>query len=200
MNDTINYYNQHAGEYSESTLYADMNEHYSKFLSYMQEGSAILDAGCGSGRDSKYFLEHGYTVTAMDASKEMCREAEKNIGQKVLCLRFEELSFREEFDGIWACASLLHVPKSEMPAVLQKLYAALKENGILYASFKQGTEERTQGGRFFNDYKEESAAELFKEAGFEIAELYKTEDVRSNVPEQIWINILAKKNSKEQSL
>ena len=127
MNQTISYYDKHAEEFCQETKDADMRFCRDKFLDFLERRNDmqnikdnislnmhILDAGCGSGRDAKAFLDAGYQVTAMDASTKMCEEAEKRLNKQVLCLSFEELIFEREFDGIWACASLLHVPYKDI--------------------------------------------------------------------------------------
>ena len=131
------------------------------FLNLIPEGDHILDLGCGSGRDSRFFLDHGYTVTAVDASDELANLASEFIGKPVEKLSFQELDYSEAFNGIWACASLLHCPKSEMGGVMQRMIKALKTNGIIYMSFKHGTDERIdERGRFFNDYTETEMSKL----------------------------------------
>ncbi len=190
MDQTIEYYNEHAKEFCESTVDADMSACREKFTAYLPAGGHILDAGCGSGRDSKAFLEQGFIVTAIDASEEVCAEAEKLIHQPVLCLRFEDLQYEDEFDGIWACASLLHVSREEMGDVLVRLKKALKKNGILYASFKFGDQERVKDGRLFNDYDKASLKALMEGSGFEIRELFTTGDVREERADEKWINVI----------
>ncbi len=195
MNQTIDYYNNHARDFCDSTLHADMSDCRDRFTSYLPARAHILDAGCGSGRDSKAFKEEGFHVTAMDASWKLCEKAEKLLQQHVQCLTFEELSFADEFDGIWACASLLHVARTDMDDVLARLRKALKENGILYASFKYGRGERTAGGRFFNDYDEASLRETLERQKYGICELFLTEDVRRNRAGEQWVNVIAKKHA-----
>jgi SAM-dependent methyltransferase len=85
-----------------------------KFEAYISKSGRILDAGCGSGRDSHAFKQHGYSVVAFDASTEMCRMASKLIRQKVLLMRFDGMDFEDEFDGVWACSSLLHVSYEDL--------------------------------------------------------------------------------------
>ena len=190
MNDTINYYNDNAKEYFEFTLNADMSENYAKFLKYLSEGSYILDAGCGSGRDSKFFLSSGYKVKAIDASEELCALASNYIGQEVENIRFKDINFDEVFDGIWANASLLHVHKDEISEVIQKMRKALKEHGIFYASFKYGNTERIQGPRYYNDLDENSIKQLFSD--FNILELWLSDDAIPGRTER-WVNIIAEK-------
>ena len=138
----LSYYDENASAFCEGTRNADMSEMRGRFLRYLKPGTLILDAGCGSGRDSKFFMESGYRVVALDGSKEMCRQASAYLGQEVQCRRFEEIDEKEVYDGIWACASLLHVPYELLPKVIERLIAALVDGGVLYASFKYGEEER----------------------------------------------------------
>lgn len=160
-NKTIEYYNKHTREFIDRTIGSDMSFCQNKFINLLKPGSLILDAGCGSGRDSRFFLEQGFRVEAIDASTEMCRAAAEYIGQPVKCMRFDELTDVSRFDGIWASASLLHVEKSELPAILRKLHRALKPDGILYASFKYGDQEEERLERFFSDYCLDEVERLF---------------------------------------
>lgn len=189
MNETIEYYNRNAQHFCNNTIDVDMSEIHNKFMSYFPKGTHILDAGCGSGRDSKIFLDRGYVVEAIDASAEICGLASDYIGQTVKCISFEEMNYEGKFDGIWACASLLHVSKKELPQIMQKMYQALKTKGILYASFKYGTGERVDNSRSFSDFTKDSATKLFEDAGFKVMECYITYDVRSDRQEERWVNI-----------
>ncbi len=193
MNQTVSYYDEHAKEYCMTTLEADMSFCRDKFAEHLLTGAHVLDAGCGSGRDSLAFMNQGFSVTAMDASPKMCEMASQLLGQDVLCLTFSEINFQNEFDGVWACASLLHVPKDEMNATLQKIRDSLKPDGVFYASFKYGTEERTERGRLFSDYDEESLTTLLQENGFTICDIFITEDVRQARCGEKWVNGIAKK-------
>ena len=195
MDQTISYYEEHAVEFCRSTLGADMAFCRERFLKYLNPQSSILDAGCGSGRDSKVFADLGYHVSAMDASPKICSEAEKVLGQKVLCQSFEELDMENMFDGIWACASLLHVYRERIPDVLYRLKRALKEGGVLYASFKYGDGEVIRRGRYFSNYNERTMEKLMQDAGFEILELFVTEDVRRDRSGKKWVNVVGKKES-----
>ena len=195
MNQTISYYDKNAAEFCKNTIDADMSYCRSKFLNYLSAGASILDAGCGSGRDSIAFKQLGYHVTAMDASPEICKEAEKALEQKVICKTFEEIDDVQTYDGIWACASLLHVPKEKMAEVLHRLKCTLKDGGVLYASFKYGEEEKVVNGRFFNYYNERSLRGLMNENGFEVLELFVTQDVRGGRHEEKWVNVVGVKES-----
>ncbi len=193
MNGTIEYYNTNAEDFIKGTIHADMSDNRGRFLKHVVPGGKILDAGCGSGRDSLAFIKAGYLVDAFDASEEICRITSETLGIPVECKRFEELSGSEQYDGIWACASLLHVRKEDLSDVMGRLHRLLKPKGVLYASFKEGITERVKDGRFFHDMTENSCLELFKSTGFDVIEVFRNHDVRENHTEEIWVNTIGKK-------
>ncbi|WP_343208676.1 class I SAM-dependent methyltransferase [Anaerolentibacter hominis] len=193
---TLNYYNKYAQGYARSTRTADVSSLYEPFESRIKPGAHILDLGCGSGRDSRYFEGRGFRVTAADGSPEMCRIAGKLLGREVRCMRFEELEDIEEYDGVWACASLLHVEREALPEILRRIATALKPHGILYASFKYGTGEAEQEGRVFQHYTEDDLPGLFcPENGFCRLEWKLTADVRPERKAR-WLNIVAERVDK----
>lgn len=118
---TLQYYNQNAGSFVSGTVHADLTDTLNRFLSRLEPGVAILDFGCGSGRDTKYFLEHGYQVEAIDGSEELCKIARAYTGIPVRQMYFQDLDVREQYDGIWACSSILHLEKTELRSVLKKM-------------------------------------------------------------------------------
>lgn len=192
--DSIDYYNKYAAKEFEETVNQDMSEIMREFLNYLEEGDTILDLGCGSGRDSLTLYELGYDVTPLDASSEMCKLAEIHTGLDVLQMTFEQIDFDDVFDGIWACASLLHTPKKELSGILTKIARALNDKGILYMSFKLGDFEGFRGERYFSDFTADSISQLLRENGrFEIQKLWETEDIRSGHSDVRWLNVLAKK-------
>ena len=193
MDKNVEYYNENAESFYNSTVNADMSLWRDKFESYVTDGGRILDAGCGSGRDSRAFKQHGYSIVAFDASREMCRMASELLGEEVWQMRFDEIAFEEEFDGIWACASLLHVPIGELPDTLKKLRKALKEKGWLYASFKYGECTRVHGERTFSDFTETSVKKLMESVGFNIIECGITSDIRPGRAEEKWVNVIVGK-------
>ncbi len=190
-NSNIEYYNMYADDFFEGSVDADMSEWRNRFIKYLPDGGRVLDAGCGSGRDSKAFIMQGYSVVAMDASREMCKRASELLGQEVWQMRFDEMSFDDEFDGVWACASLLHVPISEMADVLKKIKHGLRPEGIFYASFKYGEGETVKDVRSFTNYTLESVCELLKGAGFRVLECDISYDVRPGREEEKWVNVIA---------
>jgi len=193
MNETIEFYNRNAESFINGTLHADMSDTRKRFLGYVKPGGKILDAGCGSGRDSLAFLNEGYQVDAFDASEEICRLTSERLGFAVACKSFEELAGDSEFDGIWACASLLHVNGKDLPDVMKRLKRLLKPEGILYASFKEGNTERETDGRFFYDMTEDACQKLFLDAGIEVLDTYRSQDVREGRSGEIWVNIIGRK-------
>lgn len=126
-NKTINYYNKYTKSFIQTTRFVDFTNIQNKFLSYLPSGAFILDFGCGSGRDTKYFLKRNYNVSAIDGSEEICKEASKYTGIKVKQMLFEELNDQNIYDGIWACASILHLSKNDLFLVFHKMNKALKE-------------------------------------------------------------------------
>ena len=190
---SIDYYEKYAERFFETTVLADMHDVYQPFLSLVKPRGRILDLGCGSGRDSRYFIRHGYQVEAVDASPALARLASEYIGQEVICGRIEELKYDQEFDGIWACASLVHIEKKDMPEILKKLTRALNLEGILYISLKYGEGEGVKDGRFFNYYDEAQLREVFNGLkDLKIIKLFRTEDVRQERKQELWINVLAR--------
>lgn len=193
MDKTLEYYDENAQSYYNNTINLDMGTTMNRFLAYLKEGDTILDLGCGSGRDSKVFIDKGFNVVSVDGSRKMCELAEKYIGQKVLCRTFEEIIWKDTFNGIWACASLLHVPDIKMKTVIQNLKDSLKIGGVLYCSFKLGYEEREEGKRTFNDYDMHSLLSTLSINGFEVLEIFVTDDIRENRKGEQWINAIARK-------
>lgn len=196
MDETLAYYNQNADAFVEGTRNADMSQQYRDFLGYLTSGCHILDLGCGSGRDSAWFSSLGFQVTAVDGSEELCKRVKESYGIEATCMDFQDLSFVEAFEGIWACASLLHVSKEALPGVLMKVSAALKPGGILYASFKYGSGERVCDGRFFNNYTEQDLGGLLtRENGLTLLQYRITEDVRPDRAGERWLNLLARRDA-----
>ena len=192
--DTLKYYNENAETYCEQTKYGDMQEAYNHFLMLLPEGSYILDFGCGSGRDSKYFIEHGYKVKAIDGSEKLCELATLYIGQKVECMKFDELSDESLYDGIWACSSIIHVERKNLPKILRKMIKALKEYGVIYTCFKIGNEEIVQDGKYYNYMTKELLEDMLKQVNSEIVNYYES-GTSPNVDRPIatWGNYLIKK-------
>lgn len=185
------YYQANAKLFFDQTVAVNLSELYQHFIANLPPLARILDAGCGSGRDSKHFLDAGYKVTAFDASSCLAQLASEYIGRSVKVQSFSEIEYQSEFDGIWACASLLHVPMIEMPGVLLRLRRALVKDGILYASFKYGMGEHNRNGRMFTDMNEIVLFDLIDQVrGFSEIQTWVTNDQRAGREDELWLNTL----------
>jgi SAM-dependent methyltransferase len=190
---TIDYYNQYADEFAQATLHVDMESLYQPFLAELSQGTRILDVGCGSGRDTLAFKNKGYQVDAIDYSEELVKRAAQLIGIPVKLQSFYEIDANQVYDGVWACASLLHCERDRLIEVVGKLINALKQNGVLYMSFKYGNQDREKDGRSFIDLNEQQAQDLLSELnGVLLLEQWITIDKRQDRTEE-WLNILFRK-------
>ena len=188
------YYNQYADKFVKDTINVDMTKHYQPFFSKLKLGDKILDAGCGSGRDTANFIDLGYSVDAFDASKEMVAAASKLTGLPVLEMTFENLILSEQYNGIWACASLLHVKRSNLVGVLKALGVLLLKKGVIYASFKHGQEERQKGDRYFNDMNEQLIkTHIGLVKNLKLSEIWISADERAYRPTETWLNCIITK-------
>ena len=187
------YYQSNAQAFFDSTVEVNMHSLYEQFLPLVPAGGAILDAGCGAGRDSKAFLELGFEVEAFDASAELAALAAQLTGQKVTVERFQSYKNSKQFDAIWACASLLHVPLIELPTVFQSLSKMLKSGGVFYCSFKYGEGEIERNGRLFTNLNESGLAEQIKGAPLTIEKQWITGDLRAGRESEKWLNVLLSK-------
>ena len=196
VNSTIQYYEEHAEEFTTNTLNADMTSIRSRFLTYLPTGCRILDFGCGTGRDSKAFLDLGYDVTAIDGSEALCRIARSLTGLPVRCLDFRNYAPEkdETYGGIWACASLLHLQKDELLPVMKVLSQALTPGGAFYTSFKYGAFEGERNGRHFTDFTPADFTEFLKSISeLSVAEYWVTGDVRPGRGDERWLNIVLRR-------
>ncbi|KAB2954242.1 methyltransferase domain-containing protein [Heliorestis acidaminivorans] len=192
--DTIQYYDDHAEEFYHSTVNADVTELYQLFIEKLPPGGTILDAGCGSGRDSLYFLKQGFLVTPIDASVAMVEKCSQLTGVQAQQLPFNQVDFDSAFDGIWACASLLHIPRSSIDEILVKFTKAMKPSAFFYSSFKYGDKEEIRKGRLFNSYREDSFQELIAQhKQLELVKIWRTTDVRPRRDDEYWLNALLRK-------
>ena len=206
------YYRQHAQRFYDETVNVDMSALYQPFVTCLPPGACILDAGCGSGRDAKAFSEMGFVVDAFDASAELVALARRLTGKPVEQKRFQDVVAVGKYDGIWCCASLLHVSEAELPEVIAKLAAALKPGGVWYLSFKYGSGEREKEGRRFTDMDEAGLGRIIDKlngpfaqnsvtrkpgnrlvADIEIKKIWQTDDLRSGRSDEHWLNAIINK-------
>ena len=194
LNNTIQYYNQNAESFSSTTKDVEFHETQDRFINKLPKGSSILDFGCGSGRDTKYFRDRGYQVEAVDGSEEICKIATELAGIPVKCMLFQELSEIAKYQGIWACSSVLHLSKAELHDVFTKMITALKPDGYLYTSFKYGEFSGMRNGRFFTDMTENIFSDFILEhSEVSIEEMWVSTDVRPGRGDEKWLNLILKK-------
>lgn len=214
---SVKYYDENAEKFYENTVALSMGEPLEKFLKYLEEKFPvdmkknserdfengreklkILDLGCGSGRDARYFLEQGYEITALDLSPLLAEKASKFIGQEVIVKDMRELDYEDEFHGIWACASLLHISYIELEDVFIRCFHALKKGGIFYASFKYGDVDYIKDGREFTCFTEKRMENFLhklsqREDSFKRIEIFVTGDIRDDRHDERWLNIIIQK-------
>lgn len=193
--DTLSYYSRNAANFVAETAELDVSSLRERYLRHVRTGGRILDAGCGSGRDALAFAKLGYEVTAFDACEEMVQLARVHIGHvgSVSCMRFDDVRWQSYFDGIWACASLLHVPSASFPAVAMRLVDALRPRGAWYLSFKLGEGERMESQRLFVNHTESSLRKALDGLGVEMTEAWTSADIRPPHRSEYWLNAIALK-------
>ena len=191
---TLDYYELNAEAFVTQTQMLPFAGVQNRFLMKLPQGGHILDFGCGSGRDTRCFLKQGFQVTATDGSEKMCRLASAFTGIPVKHMRFQDLEDKDVYDGIWACASILHLHKDELPDVLARMRDALKNRGLIYTSFKYGDFEGRTGGRYFTYFTWKRIQELIAGIdGLEIEEVWLTPDSRPERADQQWLNCTIRK-------
>lgn len=194
LNKTINYYDTNAKEFVEGTLNVDFKTTQDKFINKLPDKGYILDFGCGSGRDTKYFLAKDFNVDAIDGSIELCKIASEYTNIKVRHMYFNELSIVNKYDGIWACSSILHLSLDDLVDVFKRMSKALKDEGIIYTSFKYGDFSGERNGRYFTDMTEDSFAKLIANVdNLKVEEQWITADVRPQRGNEKWLNLILRK-------
>lgn len=194
LNKTINYYDTNAKEFVEGTLNVNFKATQDKFINKLPAKGYILDFGCGSGRDTKYFLAKDFNVDAIDGSIELCKIASEYTNIKVCHMYFNELSIVNKYDGIWACSSILHLSLDDLVDVFKRMSKALKDEGIIYTSFKYGDFSGERNGRFFTDMTEDSFANLIANVeNLKVEEQWITADVRPQRGNEKWLNLILRK-------
>lgn len=194
LDKTINYYDINAKEFVEGTLNVDFKTTQDKFINKLPAKGYILDFGCGSGRDTKYFLARDFNVDAIDGSIELCKIASEYTNIKVRHMYFNELSIVNKYDGIWACSSILHLSLDDLVDVFKRMSKALKDEGIIYTSFKYGDFSGERNGRYFTDMTEDSFAKLIANVeNLKVEEQWITADVRPQRGNEKWLNLILRK-------
>jgi len=194
---TIEYYQVNAASYAEQTQDVDMQQAYDAFLLLLPNGGTILDIGCGSGRDLKYFKDRGYDTQAIEPAPALAEIARERSGALVREILVEDLTAEKTYDGIWACASLLHIPRCMLPSVINRLINALKPGGVLYMCFKKGvTDHVVQDGRLFNDQTCKTLSDLVSTLNNAIIiRCWESKDLIARHETVLWTNMLVQRDA-----
>lgn len=194
---TKDYYERYSREYSLSTGPYLVTDALDEFLSHVKKGGRILDCGCGSGRDGRYFLSLGYNVDMIDISEGMCRIAGEYTGKKPVCMDYMDLRPSVLYSGIWAQASLLHERRENLKKAFSVLSSCLEDDGVIYASFRYGDKERREGERWYTDMDEESLPGLLP-GEMNIVKMWQSSDVRPLFSYR-WFNVILRKEKIDKS-
>jgi len=190
---SIDWYDANGKSFFARSAHVDDLPQRLRFLAYVPDGGRVLEAGCGSGRDALAFARDGYEVTAFDGSATMVELAKAHTGLDVIHLSFAEMAWDAVFDGVWACASLLHLPTAELPDAVSRVRHALKPGGVAFISLKLGQDERFANGRWFTDLQPEALANLLTAGGFDVLETEISEDLRSDRQGERWASAIARR-------
>lgn len=191
---SVEFYEQNAEDFFRRSVDSDMAAGWQAFAALLPPAARVLDAGCGSGRDALALTRMGFDVTAMEASPKLAALARAHTGLPVQVLTFDQVEWRDAFDGVWACASLLHVPRAELPAAVRRLRDALRPGGVIWMSFKYGAQERQVAGRHFTDLDEAGLAALVAETGgLELLSIETSHDVRDDRPGERWVTAMCRR-------
>ena len=190
---TLSWYRDNAIQYAEETRNSLVLDALWEFLSRMKEGGTILDYGSGSGRDSAYFINKGFSVDSLDGSAEMKTQAERLFGIKVKLSSFLSLEEKDKYDGIWAQASILHLEEHDLRVALTLIERALKRDGVFYSSFRKGEEDGYEKGRWYTNMTERRFLS-FLPASLYVEKIWESQDVRPGV-NRTWLSIICRKKS-----
>lgn len=191
---TSDWYSSNAAAFCERTFAIDMDHVHRRFLRYMPLRGRILDVGCGSGRDSRRFVELGYSVDARDRSQEIAEEARRLTGLTVRVEDVLQLEDRDSFDGVWACAMLIHLRDHEFDEAIFRLTRALRLGGVLYISLKQSERRNPSDARDFHLWIPEEASRRIHSFGrLQPLEAWSTEE--GPPKETRWINLISRRTS-----
>lgn len=187
---SVSFYDEQADSFADNTLSVDMTALYAEFLPLLAPGSLIIDAGCGAGRDSRYFLTEGFKVMAFDASQALVAIAKQVTGLPVIHSTFLAFNSSIKADALWACASLLHVPWQEQQATFKHLANMVKPKGLIYCSYKYGTHDHEKEGRQFTNANETRLEQFIAGSGLGVKKCWLSSDARPGRADEQWLNAI----------
>jgi 2-polyprenyl-3-methyl-5-hydroxy-6-metoxy-1,4-benzoquinol methylase len=187
---SVDFYDQQADSFADNTLSVDMTALYAEFLPLLAPGSLVIDAGCGAGRDSRYFLAKGFKVIAFDASQALVAIAKQVTGLPVIYSTFLAFNSSIKADALWACASLLHVPWQEQQATFRHLAKMVKPKGLIYCSYKYGNHDHVKDGRQFTNANETRLEQFIADSGLRVKKCWLTADARPGRADEQWLNAI----------
>ncbi|MDO1580780.1 class I SAM-dependent methyltransferase [Rhizobium oryzicola] len=191
MSGTEQFYSSHAAVYADDPRVLP-HPWRERFLALLPVGAAILELGCGGGHDTRCMIDAGFAVTPTDGIAEIAAEAAQRLGVSVQVLRFEDIAFEAAFDGVYASACLLHVPRADLGEILGKVRRALKPSGLFYASYKAGKAEGHDGfGRYFNYPDAAWLEETYRSAGWSHVTLEEADGLGYDRQQTRWLHVFA---------
>lgn len=196
---TIKYYNHNGEKYAAKTLNLQLSGQWTEFSTYIKPKGKILDIGCGSGRDMIKFQQLGFMTEGIEPSHAMAKIARQNSGSIVHEIPVEKMAFQNKFDGVWACASLLHVHEKNILPVIEIILNSLKINGYFYFSLKHGCgQTRHDDDRLFVYYNEHTIRKITDQLNYiKVVRIWTTEDSAKR-PDDLWLNCIVKKSQPEK--
>ncbi len=193
---TRDFYDKNAESYALQTAQADLSQLYARFLPLIPRAGRILDVGCGGGRELRHFKRLGYDCIGIDPASHLVRIARTYADCEVLVGTAQEIAFTSEFDGVWACASLLHLGRRELALAIDRIQAALRPNGALFLSIQEGAGEFvSDDGRFYARYLSQELVEIINASGLTTLDVWSTQDTLPGRESMLWLNLLARKVS-----
>ncbi|MBQ9272861.1 MAG: class I SAM-dependent methyltransferase [Mogibacterium sp.] len=193
MKSTIDYYDKNADSYYWATVAVDLNALRQKFASYLPAEASVIDMGCGSGRDVMAFENMGHRAVGLDASKELVKLAQERLEVKAFTGDMSTYRAAEPYDGIWCCASVIHLNDEEKAKFFRNLERNLRPGGAIFISVKVGIETGVdKDGRYYSNCSEAELRDYLESAGCEVTDVVRTEDAMGR-PGSMWLNVFAKK-------